>query len=536
MCMNTDRIKVVINEYGAKREFFCRSGRRLSDLLRSEGINIHQPCGGEGRCGGCRVRFVSGAPESTAADHAFLAAKELSEGVRLLCRAVPKADCEILLEGERQMAVETTKVPGAAAAGKVTGAGAPTAAVKPEGIPEAEKFAVAVDIGTTTIAAAMVELGEGSPHVAGTLSCANHQNSYGAYVVSRIAAAQDPKAFENMRDIVRRDVEGLIKGLAAGRTVSEVVVAGNTTMLGLLAGESIEGLGTYPYTPAFLDERRYDSRRLFEDITGAEVVLMPGISAFVGADILSGLYYLDILREPGALFIDLGTNGEMAFRNGVQLLVASAAAGPVFEGGGISCGMPSVEGAISHVKIDDDTYEVRFETIFGAPAAGLCGTGVMEAVSELVRTGICDSTGLLSEGYFDEGFPVAVTGQRDIRITQQDIRNVQLGKAAIFAGITALTSGRVPERVYVAGGFGTHIDPDGIKNLRLFPDGFNDKIISSGNTSLQGAIRYAAACLEGGSAAAKAGEELARIISASGVVELSQQQEFGSGYIEAMNF
>ncbi len=531
--MNRDEIKVTIDEYGKRQEFICKRGRRISDLLRSEGIRAEQPCGGMGRCGKCRVRFISGMAPITPYDESFFSAKELSEGVRLLCRAILQEDCEILLEKTDEPAMSISELADEADHEAISEEMSDARA--PRGN---ERTAVAVDLGTTTIASALVMVSGDDFKVLKTAGCMNHQSAYGADVISRIAASEDEKCFTHMRDVARRDVENLVKELMTGAGISGdplfITISGNTAMLNLFGGESIGELGKYPYTPAFLDEKCLDSSELFSEIKEAKVVLMPGISAFVGADILSGLYQLDILKEGSALLVDLGTNGEMAFWDGEKLRVTSTAAGPVFEGVGISCGMASVSGAICHVEIDDKTRKAELETIFDASPAGLCGTGVIETVSEMVRTGICDSTGLLEDEYFEEGFSVTEDGA--VRMTQKDIRSVQLGKAAIYSGIRTLLGDKTPYMVYVAGGFGTHINPARIENIRLFPPGFNDKITSSGNTSLKGAIRYAVSCLRGDAFRAEADKELEDIRAAAEVIELSESEGFRDEYLEAMNF
>ncbi len=539
--MNTDEIKVAINEYGSKRLVNCRRGRRLADLLLSEGMDVDLPCGGMGRCHRCVCRITKGKTAVTSADERAFSAKELSEGKRLLCRVVLTEDCEVELSD-----VEGSEASAAAAKGPnrstAAGSGSETESAISEDAARStlrhQRKAIAVDLGTTTIAASLIE-GDGSSfEVTRTTSGINHQRSFGADVISRIAASEDDSSLNAMRDMVRRDIAGLIRDLGFGDNkaaeLSVIVIAANTTMLTILAGENPKGLGRYPYTPVFLDERIYDSKELFSWQNGPMVVLMPGISAFVGADILSGIYDLEITGAKSAALVDLGTNGEMAFWDGQKLFVTSAAAGPVFEACGISCGVPAVEGAISHVKIDDLTNRAGFVTIAGKEPIGLCGTGVMEAVSELVRTGICDETGLLSDEYFEEGFPVTQDGL--VRLTREDIRNVQLAKAAIYSGLGMLLKGEIPDRVCLAGSFGTGLSTDRIKNLSLFPDTFDDKIISSGNTSLKGAVRYAGECLKGEAAKAKALKDLNEIRSKAHVIELSKTENFGDEYINAMNF
>ena len=213
-----------------------------------------------------------------------------------------------------------------------------------------------------------------------------------------------------------------------------------------------------------------DRKDIIEVLSGTKVILVPGISAFVGADIVSGLFSIDITHhEYSLLFLDLGTNGEMAFWDGEKLFVTSTAVGPVFEAGGISCGTAAIPGAISRVNIemDGEDPQVKVETIRDKEPIGICGTGVLEAVSELVRNKIVDETGLLTDKYFEDGFPLT-GGEKPVRITQSDIRAVQLGKAALIAAQKELLQGRKPKFVEVSGGYGIGFMPDKIRHLGLF--------------------------------------------------------------------
>jgi uncharacterized 2Fe-2S/4Fe-4S cluster protein (DUF4445 family) len=207
----------------------------------------------------------------------------------------------------------------------------------------------------------------------------------------------------------------------------------------------------------------------------------------------------------------------------------------VFEAGGISCGVASIPGAICHVELFRDGGEVRcrYETIGDQPPIGLCGTGVMELVSEAVREGIIDETGLLTERYFDDGFPVTEDGT--VRLFQRDIRNVQLAKAAIYTGIKALLGGRTPGAVYLAGGFGSRIDTGRIKSLKMFPEDFDGKIIAVGNTSLKGSVVFSLKAIMGEGMEDER-RVLADIPGRAQLVELSAADEFDSDFVDAMNF
>ena len=501
----SEHIQVTVIEQNKTRVFQANAGDALKDLFIKWGISIPMPCGGNGRCGKCKV-ILRG------------------QGGVLLCSATVSADCIVevpkILSSEEDIVAETVPDSSFAGEGK-------------------EKMAVAVDIGTTTIVAAVIE-GDSVRSSA----CVNHQRSFGGDVISRIQAASDPEVAEALKNSVREDISSLIKELVPVKRRSELealVITGNTTMLHLLTGKDVSGLGSYPYTPVSLDfEELKGSADAESLVPGAgdnlRVILMPGISAFVGADIVSGLYFL--LQDKGkkdALFIDLGTNGEMACVRDGGIRVTSTAAGPVFEGGQISCGTASVPGAVCHVEISDTKPpRVNYKTIGGAPAIGICGTGALELVSELVRCEIIDETGLLADEYFEEGFPVTEDGK--VRFLQQDIRAVQMGKAAILAGIRAITEGASPEAVYVAGGFGSASDPSKFWNLNIFPGDFDGKIEIVGNTALKGAISFAKAVLTGPEKEAEARDKIQSILEDAELVELATQDDFGEEYINSMNF
>ncbi len=525
-----------------KREIVLRArrGRRLKELFSDAGISFAYPCAGNGRCGKCVISFDKGAPSPGDIDKNFLSEAELDAGKRILCRCILEKECVIRVGNsadEENIAVENVgnsfvedKEP--AEGDKVIGD-----ASKYNG------FGIAIDLGTTTIAAVLVGLGteDVKSAVLRTASSVNHQRRYGADVISRIEAASDSEVRKELQRTAQKDIAELIGRLLSGMdiSISRICIAGNTTMLHLLRGYDVSGLGSFPYKPVttytehlgikeLLGEEADDT--LVRRFSDTSVTLMPGISAFVGADIVAGIYGLDMINSEGKriLFVDLGTNGEMAYFDGTSLTVTSTAAGPVFEGGGISCGVPSVPGAVSHVSItkgDDEKYNIDYETIGDKRAFGLCGTGVIEAVSELAMNEIVDKNGLLSEEFFENGF--VIDPINDIRITQKDIRNVQLAKAAIRTGIERLLDGEDSDKIYIAGGFGTNIDVTKLRFLNMIPDRLLHKIIPAGNTSLKGCIRY----LEENSL-----DETGKITSLAKEITLAMEDGFGEDYVASMGF
>lgn len=622
--MRTNEITVKFHTGDRTIELRTRKGRLVKELLQSEGIRLSFPCGGNGRCGKCRGKFVCGAPKASEQDRRFLSETEIESGVRLLCRCVLTENCEIVIDdAEEAISAETIELSKGGTSDSsispliksVSTHNAPLTTTDSENQVESindsyGKYGIAIDIGTTTIAMALVKIdadninvnsddntanadtgNKAQSMVVDTISGINHQRQYGADVISRISAAseQGKDTAVKLRETIINDIEELITKLLvrndlyikneveingnyeskkeskcdALRNLCGITICGNTTMLHLLRGYDVSGLGKYPYEAQSLEIEEMTFDKIIGDDTyqlpectehnenkirkdsilhNTSVTILPGFTAFVGADILSGIYALDITNSnKKSLFVDLGTNGEIAYWNGKELKVTSTAAGPVFEGGGISCGVASVPGAISHVTITPP-YEVKVQTIADEEPIGLCGTGVLEAISELIKLGIVDKTGLLADEFFEKGFPLAKGTSKDIVITQQDIRNVQLAKAAIYAGIKTILDGDTPDIVYLAGGFGTNIDIKKIMNLGMFPLDFGGKIVAKGNTALKGCIKFieeSQASEKGDSdskASATTRNKLEQIRALSKEVVLAEADAFDEEYIEAMNF
>ena len=316
----------------------------------------------------------------------------------------------------------------------------------------------------------------------------------------------------------------------------KAAVAGNTTMLHLLMGWDCGGLGSWPFRPVSLGGDWYSWKDVFGEYDGFSnqpVALLPCISTYVGADITAGIWACGLMKsEETTLLIDLGTNGEMVLRSEAGLLTTATAAGPALEGGSLQWGTASVPGAICGVTMNGVRPKVR--TIDGAPPVGICGTGVIEALAGLIETGLVDTTGKLKEPYFRRGFPLATTLDcEQIVMTQKDIREIQLAKSAIRAGIeTLLCEGRMTcediDRVYIAGGFGYYLQPAKAAAIGLLPPQLVHKTAAAGNTSLAGA----AAVLADESVL----DDMKKICRHAGEVILANNDFFQSAYIEHMNF
>lgn len=384
------------------------------------------------------------------------------------------------------------------------------------------KSAVCIDIGTTTVAFELIT-NRGVRKVYKTI---NPQRRFGVDVLSRIEAANRGRE-EELSSLIRYTlINGYNEVTREYGDVEKVVIAGNTSMVHMLMGYSCVSLGEYPFKSEHLDSVKTD----FASVTGGTPVIdtfiYGGISAFVGGDIVSGLYMCDFDKsEEVNLFIDLGTNGEMVIGNRDKIIVTSTAAGPAFEGGRISCGAGSVDGAICGVDLKNGIIE----TISGKPPVGICGTGIIELVSELIDSKIINNTGLLCDDYFVNGYKVS----EDVVFTQNDIRQVQMAKAAVRAGIESLTeqygiaAGDI-NRVYLAGGFGYGLSPQKACNIGILPMEFISKIKVIGNSSLGGCAKYCSS--------ADGDERIHHIKEISEEISLGNNENFNRMYIEYMNF
>lgn len=459
-------------------------GETFADAIRRERVLIDLPCGGKQTCGKCRCRVTEGEAPLADRERLLLTAEERDAGERLLCCLTFQTDGALRL-AESAGKIESIRVLEGETGGMAISAGA--------------RYDAAADIGTTTIALALFE--NRSQRAAASVSRNNRQRSYGADVISRIEAAEHGAA-EQLKQLVWQDItDGLDELLEAvgGGTIDRLALSANTTMEHLIAGDSCAGLGKYPFHPVSLELRTRRAREWHENVRGryedVEVTLLPGISAFVGADILSGMYECGLDQKEGPLlFLDLGTNGEMVLKTKSGFLAASTAAGPALEGACISCGVPGVEGAVCGISIIGNRCVVQ--TIGKKPPIGLCGTGVLELAYELRKTGAVDETGTFLPEYQGQGFRFATRADgRELYFTQRDMRRLQMAKAAIRSGIELLLEEagighKELKEVFLAGGFGYALNARKAAGIGLLPPGLRDRTAAVGNTSLLGAMRF----------------------------------------------
>lgn len=511
-------MRLIIKQKGKPERIVKHDGKKnCYDVLVEQKIAIPAACGGNGKCRKCKVQFLEGAPNPTEAEMRSFSTEELQRGYRLACCCEWAGDAVIIVDELREETMEILTT------GKVV------EAKKKDFDDKRGDFCIAVDIGTTTIAMTLFDCGDGTCF--DNESCMNHGRTFGTDVLARITAANSGQG-EQLQKLLQQDILLGIRKLISRNKLSfsqikKIMVAGNTTMQHLLLGYNCKTLGQYPFEPVNLEPGEQDFATVFgEDWLKAKVIFLPGVSAFVGGDVVMGVYESGMSEQDEiSMLLDLGTNGEMVLGNSQRMLAASAAAGPALEAGNIEKGMPGVAGAISHITIEKN--RVRYETIGNRTPVGICGTGVLEVVAELLRTGKIDENGTLLE---EQNKFTIVNG---IYFSQNDIRQVQMAKAAIRAGIELLTSDygiavQDVKNVYLAGGFGYQLGEDTAIAIGMIPAEWKGRIRQLGNSSLKGAVRYGSS--------EDASEKIRKIRGLIREQNLANHPKFEEQYLKFMNF
>jgi uncharacterized 2Fe-2S/4Fe-4S cluster protein (DUF4445 family) len=439
-------------------------GTPLQNVLFEHGVEF--PCGGQGHCNGCRIRVLKGDLPPTHYDQAQFSPDEIEQGWRLACRAHARANLQIeLAQWDVPILADDSRFPFTPQAG----------------------LGIAVDLGTTTIAAQLLDLSTG--HVLAVRTALNRQAQYGADIMSRITYASQPGQKNVLTLLIRRQLGDLIAGLlssihALPGPPEHVVIVGNTIMHHLFAGLDVELLGQSPFIPVTLELQTFTPASLAWDLPGHSTVrFLPVLGGFVGSDLLAGILATHIHEsEQVVALIDLGTNGEIIVGNRHRILCASTAAGPAFEGAGISHGMRAAAGAISAVQILDHQFDCH--VLGQVKPRGICGSGLVDAVAAGLALGSISPSGRLVQGHALPLLP-------PIDLTQTDIRQLQLAKAAIAAGLKLLLHqwGAKPEDlagIFLAGAFGNYIDRTSARSIGLLPLSA-ERVHPAGNAALLGA-------------------------------------------------
>ena len=500
--MSVSSIRVVMN--GKICRLPVETGENLLSALRRAGDSLPASCGGRGRCGKCRVP-VNGVP-------------------RLACKVIAQ-------DGD------TVELPEQAGGVILTDASAQNLRLQPG----RTGCGAAVDLGTTTVVIRLYDLEVGT--LLSTVSAWNAQASYGADVISRIQyTLERADGAEELSRRIRAQVQQLLTDALhrAERDWSElreITLAGNTVMQHLFDDRTVAGIAAVPFEPETLF-----TEPAGKPLCGVPVRFAPCVAGYVGGDITAGLLASGLMDKSGNhLFLDIGTNGEMALGGKDGFLCCAVASGPAFEGAGITCGMPGVDGAISRVRYDRGFL---YDVIGGGEPKGLCGSGLLDLTAVLLRLGVIAPGGRLLPPE-DAPMPLRRYLTRDddgngrfhltpeVSLTAADVRNLQLAKAAVAAGIRVLLQQRgiAPEQVdgvYLAGGFGSYLDPESAMAIGMLPRACAGKLHTLGNTALAGA---AALTLDPAQ-----WQRIGNISRACDYLELSGRADFAAAFTDDLSF
>ena len=446
--------KAIVWQDGVSREAEFTAPAKLDDILKQYNLSVSHPCGGRGSCGKCRVTLAGSVSEPDPL--------EQQAGIRLSCRTVLLGDAQVWLPDSRPMVqIETVGTV------KLTRL-----------CPMAGKIGAAVDIGTTTLALKLYDLRTGE--CIGHSARENPQRAVAADVIGRIQAALEGQGALLQKQILQ-ELEQMLREVCQSSCISfeEVdilTVVGNTTMLYLLTGASPGSLAFAPFVAEDLFGRQ-------EKLFGRDVYLPPCMNAFVGADITAAVLSSGMCgQEEIALLCDIGTNGELALWKDGTLYVTSTAAGPAFEGAGISCGCGSVTGAVDRVWVEGE--KIRIHTLQNGTPVGLCGSGLLDAIAACLELEIIDETGAMDE---------ALLLCENVVLQPRDVRAVQLAKAAVAAGIETICAEAgicvdAVQTFYIAGGFGSHLNIASAVKIGLIPRVLSKRAKVLGNAALAGAV------------------------------------------------
>jgi uncharacterized 2Fe-2S/4Fe-4S cluster protein (DUF4445 family) len=458
-----DPIRIELRTLG--RSIEVERGTSLRDVLYAYGVEF--PCGGQGRCKRCRVQLVEGSLPISGAESAILSDREREEGWRLACRCRVEAPVTLQVEQFRApILVDHT----------------------PFAFQPRPGHGVAVDLGTTTLVAQLLDLETG--RVLAVQTALNPQGAFGSDIMSRTQFALKEEGRKQLTVLVRDAVEELARRAVASAglrstPLETVVLVGNTAMHHLFCGLDVTPLAAVPFASDRIGLQEFRADEIGWKLRGnPRVRFLPCLGGFVGSDLLAGVLATRMhASDELTALVDLGTNGEIVVGNAEHMLCASTAAGPAFEAGGIEMGMQATTGAIDRVTAGDGILECRVLGD-GAPR-GICGSGLVDAVAAGLDLGWIEPSGRLADGRKI----LHLDGR--VHLTQRDIRQLQLAKGAIAAGLKILLErlgvapGSAP-RVNLAGAFGNYVNRDSARRIGLldYPD---ENVESVGNTALLGA-------------------------------------------------
>ena len=548
-----------IRFFPADQEIEITTGTTILEAARTAGLVIESPCNGNGTCGKCKVKLISGTrehvrggeltPEEPDAVLACLA-KVYSDVEVELAAGHDSHNIQILTHGHSWRHIEREPLirKNFDEQADLTRIYAGAVLLGTEiGNTIEQNYGVALDIGTTTLVLSILDLNTGREDA--SVSALNPQSRHAQDVLSRIKFASDEEGLHFMYDLLIEAINKLLHeavdkaGIHTG-AIYEIVFSGNTCMLHLATKVNPRPLGMYPYTPQIQGGNVLNAADHHLDIASFGLIYLPPIfSAYVGADITSGILAAELWKLAGiTLFIDIGTNGEMVLAVDGKMVTCSTAAGPAFEGMNIACGMRAAPGAVEKFEIADG--ECMVKTIGNLEAVGICGSGLLDIVGELVAHKFigqngkfidplqAEDSGLAGRCSKQEGkviFKVTDT----VYLSQKDVRQVQLAKGAIRAGIEAMLAHQgilaaAVGRVFIAGSFGYHLNVNSLINIGLLPEAFRDKTEFLGNTSKTGGQIFLLN--------KQAREVMETLVKEVEVLELATTANFDKTFVRCLNF
>ena len=517
--------------------FPCQMGDTIMHALLEHALFIDNPCNGKGLCGKCRVRVLSGGVTPvTETEKSFLKEEDIRSGIRLSCMARITGDVTVaLLKTESgHKVLSGGKIPAFTRDTVSSGKG------------------VCIDIGTTTVVTSLIDLPTGKELA--SASDINAQKHFGLDVLTRITYEYEhpETGIKDLQNAIVTSLNKLIQSACQKAGVSsddilKISVAANCTMMHTLLGVDARPIGRAPYRPVFLNSRLLPAREIGLDVSEkAMLYCLPQVSAFIGADIVAGVMVAGLHKnDKNVLFIDIGTNGEIVLATKGRLLTCSCAAGPALEGMNISSGMRASAGAIEDVQMTK--AGITCKTIGDCAPQGLCGSGILSVLKELLRTGIVKPTGAfvkpdkLPDTDWRKPY-IRMDGKKRefvlstdplLIVTQSDIRQVQLAKGAILSGFMALLKkARLSmddlDAVVIAGQFGAHLPAASLVGTGILPPGVKDKITYIGNASKTGAYMTLLS--------QSVTRDMATIASKMEYMELAESEDYEQIFMEAMIF
>jgi uncharacterized 2Fe-2S/4Fe-4S cluster protein (DUF4445 family) len=504
-----------------KKNIEIRTDETVMEALRRGGYEIEGPCNGQGICGKCRIRVENPADVPQTPHRRISETEAREKGIRLACRLIPPGDITVhlpddfsvdarILEGEHLGGIELN--PAAVVISKKDAywlqyAGEESELILQKWDAQFSAKGLAIDIGTTTLVVTLFCLVTGKE--LSTASSINPQTKFGHDILSRIQKGSTEEGLAEVAGVIRNELNRLVqaackKSNAVVDEILDVVIGGNTTMLTLAAAINPEPLGRLPFTVDIKAGASFAAKDFGLDVNPAGRVYVPPIvHAFIGSDITAGVLACGCLeKKKPSLFVDVGTNGEMGINNDGRFIVASTAAGPAFEGMGVSCGIRAVPGAVEAAYFDGETIDIK--TIDAQPARGICGSGIIDIMASLLKAGVVNPSGRIKTPDQKEGLQTSVAERLmliddqpvfnivdSVFFSQADIRQLQLAKGAIRTGIDMLMSeanvtAEDLEDLTLAGAFGYHLRPDSLATIGLIPDKLARKVRFAGNTSKTG--------------------------------------------------